>query len=148
MRLPRLKGCTDARRFRLLLTPWLRRGLLQVMAYRLIYKYNVFNAQAGRKVLTRDMSHYAEGHEMQEKHGDDVVQLSYNVKTGKAVAADLKKHMAENGGTGTPGASMVSTQKDASDQERGCTLVWHCSWQHGGLPKGLLFGARPTIWGS
>eukprot|EP00243_Klebsormidium_subtile_P003303 TRINITY_DN16657_c0_g1_i1.p1 TRINITY_DN16657_c0_g1~~TRINITY_DN16657_c0_g1_i1.p1 ORF type:complete len:982 (+),score=329.76 TRINITY_DN16657_c0_g1_i1:182-3127(+) len=85
---------------------WLIQDTAKVVAYRLIYKYNIFNAQAGRKVLTRDMSHYAEGHEMEEKHSDDVVQLSYSVKTGKAVAADLKKHIAENGGTGTPGASM------------------------------------------
>lgn len=83
------------------------RSCLQVLAYKLIYKYNIFNAQAGRKVLTRDMTHYGEGHEMDDLKRDDIVQLSYNAKTGKEVGADLKKHLAGEA-SGAPEGSLVS----------------------------------------
>jgi hypothetical protein len=83
------------------------RSCLQVLAYKLIYKYNIFNAQAGRKVLTRDMTHYGEGHEMLDLKRDDIVQLSYNAKTGKEVGTDLKKHLAGEA-TGALEGSLVS----------------------------------------
>jgi H+-transporting ATPase len=84
---------------------WLIQDAAKVLAYKLIYKYNIFNAQAGRKVLTRDMTHYGEGHEMDDLKRDDIVQLSYNAKTGKEVGADLKKHLAGEA-SGAPEGSL------------------------------------------